>query len=210
MGIKINSGKIIDISMDLNEKTVVWIKDPAPKLKPICRQPEAECNFTWLDFSSHAGTHIDAPFYLFSNKWTSDKVPFDRLIGSCQVLDLTEVDDMITADHLKKFKIREKIVLIRTKNSLDLMEKYNANHVAMTPAAAEFLVDQGITTIGYDYQSFERNGQNQLHNIFMKKDIICIDNLRLAKAIKKKYYLICLPLKVTGIDAAPARAILID
>lgn len=207
---QLDSKKIIDISMDLNEKTVVWTKDPAPQLKPICRLPEAECNFTWLDFSAHAGTHVDAPYYLFPDKWTSDKIPFNRMIGNCQVIDMTHVDDMITVKDLEKININEKIILIKTMNSFDKMEKYNPKHVAMTEEGAKYLVDKGVTTIGYDYQSFERNGENKLHEIFMKKDIICIDNLRLAQAVKDRYFFICLPVKVTGIDAGPARAILID
>jgi len=208
--IDINTEKIIDISMDLNEKTVVWLQDSPPKLKPICRIPKEGCNFTWLDFGAHAGTHIDAPFYLFSEKWTADQIPFERLIGKCQVLDLTEVEDMIEVEHLKEKLLTQKIILLKTKNSFDPMKKYNPKHVAMTPEAAEYLIGKGITTVGYDYQSFERNGENILHRIFLEKSITLIDNLRLKDAKDKEYYLICLPVKVTGIDGAPSRAILID
>ncbi len=202
--------KIIDVSMDLNEKTVVWIQDPAPKLKPVARMPKDDCNFTWLDFGAHAGTHVDAPFYLFNNKWTTEKIPFDRLIGPCQVLDLTKIKDLITREDLEKLAITSRIILIKTKNSNDPMKKYNPEHVAMTPEAAEYLVEKGITTIGFDYQSFEREGKNVLHKIFMSKDIISIDNLRLKNAEQKEYFFICLPIKLTGIDGAPARAILVE
>lgn len=202
--------KIIDISMDLNEETIVWVTDPQPKLKPLARIPDAPCNFTWLDFGAHAGTHIDAPFYLFNNKWTSDKVPFDRLIGSCQVIDVTDVEDMITVGDLKKHKISQKMILLKTKNSFDPMKQYNPKHVAITPEAAKYLVEQGIIALGYDYQSFEREGKTDIHRIFMEKDIVIIDNLRLKDAEAKEYLLFCLPIKVTGIDAAPARAVLIE
>jgi len=196
--------------MELNEKTVVWTQDPQPKLKPVCRIPKESCNFTWLDFGAHAGTHIDAPFYLFNDKWTADQIPFERLIGKCQVLDLTEVNDMIDTKDLKKHKITQRKILLKTKNSFDSMMKYNPKHVAMTPEAAEYLISKGVTTLGYDYQSFERNGDNVLHRIFLEKSITLIDNLRLKETETKEYYLICLPVKVTGIDGAPSRAILID
>lgn len=202
--------KIIDISMDLNEKTIVWIQDDAPELRPILRMPKDPCNFTWLNFGAHAGTHIDAPFYLYLDKWASDKVPFDRLIGRCQVIDLTNVEDTITVADLKRMVISSKIVLLKTMNSYDEMLRYNPKHVALSADAAEYLVSKGITTIGYDYQSFEREGKNVLHQIFMSNDIICIDNLRLRDAMQGEYTLICLPIKITGIDAAPSRAILIS
>ena len=202
--------KIIDISMELNEKTIVWVDDDQPKLIPVARKPEAPINFTWLDFGSHAGTHIDAPFYLFNDKWKSDEVPFDILMGDCQVIDVCDVDDYIMVDDLKKHNITSTRILLKTKNSYDPMEKYNPNHVALSIEAAEYLRDLGIILIGYDYQSFERNGEVNIHKIFMEQNIICLDNLRLKETEEKTYDFICLPIKVTGIDAAPSRAILIE
>ena len=195
--------------MDLNENTVVWTADPQPKLIPIARKPKDGCNFTWLDFGAHAGTHVDAPYYLFSEKWTADQIPFDRLIGRCQVIDMTHVDDLITREDLEKVAINQKIVLFKTKNSFDEMKVYNPMHVAMSEDAAHYLLDSSVYTVGFDYQSFERDGKNVLHEIFMSRDAISIDNLRLANVDKGEYDFICLPIKVTGIDAGPARAILI-
>lgn len=202
--------KIIDISMELNEKTVVWVDDDQPKLIPVARIPNAPINFTWLDFGSHAGTHIDAPYYLFNEKWKSDEVPFEVLMGDCQVIDLCDVDDYIEISDLKKHDITSERILLKTKCSYDNMEKYNPKHVALSEEAAKYLRDLGIKLIGYDYQSFERNGEVNIHRTFMEKNIICLDNLRLKETEEKSYDLICLPVKVTGIDAAPSRAILIE
>lgn len=202
--------KIIDISMELNEKTVVWVEDEQPKLIPVARIPEAPINFTWLDFGSHAGTHIDAPYYLFNEKWKSDEVPFEVLMGKCQVIDLTDVEEHIEVKDLKKHNIVSERILLKTKNSYDNMEKYNPLHVDLSEKAAIYLRDLGIKLIGYDYQSFERNGDVKIHKIFMEKNIIALDNLRLKETQEKIYDFICLPVKVTGIDAAPARAILIE
>lgn len=196
--------------MELNEKTVVWVADPQPKLIPIVRQPEGHCNFTWLDFGAHAGTHVDAPYYLYADKWTTDQIPLERFFGPCQVLDLTAVDDMITSADLKKHPINCSIVLLKTKNSADPMQAYNPKHVAMTVESAEYLIEQGVTTVGYDYQSFERDGRNDVHDAFLSRSITLLDNLRLKETSGKEYFLLCLPVKVTGIDGAPARAILIE
>ena len=204
-----NVQSAIDISMDLDAHTVVWQEDPAPDLRPVLRQPDDEVNFTWLSFGAHAGTHVDAPYYLFSNSWTIDQIPLDRLIGPCQVIDLTHVTDTIKAENLAFVTITEPRVLLRTKNSFDPMEAYNPNHVDMSESAAAHLVNHGVTTVGYDYQSFERGGANVLHHFFLEKKITLIDNLRLKNAPEGYYDLICLPLKLIGIDGAPARAILL-
>lgn len=202
--------KIIDISMELNEKTIVWTEDPQPELKALARIPEAPVNFTWLNFGAHAGTHIDAPWYLFNDKWKSDEVPFEVLIGDCQVIDLTNVTNTIEESDLKKHQISSKRVLLKTQNSFDPMQQYNPHHVDLSVKAAQYLRDLGVILVGYDYQSFERGGANIIHKIFMEKNIVCLDNLRLKNAEPKIYHLICLPIKVTGIDAAPSRAILME
>lgn len=204
-----NFSDAIDISMDINEKTVVWVEDPPPELRPVLRQPEHECNFTWLNFGAHAGTHVDAPYFLFPEKWSIDEIPLTRLLGLCQVLDLTEVDDMITEKDFVGVEISCEKILLRTKNSFDKMEAYNPQHVAMSLGAAEYLAAEGVTTLGYDYQSFERDGANVLHRFFLERSTTLIDNLRLLEAPAGDYTLICLPIKLTGIDAAPCRAILL-
>ena len=202
--------KIIDISMDLNEKTIVWVDDKQPKLIPIARKPTAPINFTWLDFGAHAGTHIDAPFYLFNDKWKSDEIPLEILNGDCQVLDLTNVTDLIEVKDLISKKITSTRILLKTRNSFDPLTQYNPKHIALSDKAAQYLASAGIKLIGFDYQSFERQGATDIHRIFMEKDIVCLDNLRLKETSEKKYYLICLPLKVVGIDAAPCRAVLME
>lgn len=199
----------IDISLPLNEKTVVWIEDSRPQFKEVCRRPEAPCNFTWLNFGAHAGTHIDAPYYLYTNQWTCDQIPLDRLCGTCQVLDLTHVEKTIEVSDLEHLTISEPIILLKTKNSYDPMIEFNHDFIDLSVPAANYLKNKGVTTLGYDYLTFERNSM-AVHDTFLKENITLIDNLRLKEAEAKKYMLVCLPIRITGIDAAPARAILLD
>ena len=205
-----NIGRVIDISLELNEKTVVWRDDPQPKLTPLLRTPKDPVNFTWLDFGAHAGTHIDAPFFLYSDLWTADQVPLERLMGPCQVLDLSDVDGTIEVQHLKRHVITRTRLLLKTKNSGDPMRVYNPLHVDMSVSAAEYLVAHGITTLGFDYLSFEREGRNDVHAVFLSKSIIVIDNVRLAGVVGGEYTLLCLPVKITGTDGAPCRALLVE
>lgn len=206
----LNLNQFIDISMELNSKTLVWTEDKAPELIPLARQPHAPVNFTWLNFGAHAGTHVDAPYYLFEEKWTSDQIPLSRLMGPCQVLDLTHVETCITTDDIKKLDIRQKKILLKTKNSYDPLLTFHGKHITLSVAAAEYLVSLGVETVGYDYQTFEAGGSNDVHRVFLQESITLLDNLRLVDTEAKEYYLLCLPVKVTGIDAAPARALLFN
>lgn len=207
---QLNLEKYIDISMELNANTLVWTEDKAPELIPLARQPQAPVNFTWLNFGSHAGTHVDAPYYLFQEKWTSDQIPLSRLMGPCQVLDLTHIERTITVEDLTHVDIRHKKIFLKTKNSFDPLEKFHGKHIVLSVAAAEYLIGLGIETVGYDYQTFEQGGSNDVHHTFLKESVTLLDNLRLADTEAKEYFLMCLPIKVTGIDAAPARALLFE
>lgn len=206
----IDTKRIIDISLALNEKTVVWTDDAQPELKPLLRTPADPVNFTWLSFGSHAGTHVDAPFFLYEDGWTADQIPFDRLVGKCQVLDLSGLQETIRAEDLKDITITENILLLKTANSFDPMVRHNARHVDMTVEAAEVLVSKGVRTLAYDYLSFERDGRNEVHEVFLSRAITVIDNVRLAAVEAGIYFLVCLPIKLTGTDGAPCRAILLE
>src|SRR5687768_11460501 len=119
-----NPADAIDISMELDSDTVVWIEDPQPELKPILRQPRDAVNFTWLNFSCHAGTHVDAPYFAYQDKWTCDQIPIERLMGPCQVVDFTGVKDTIRVADLEQQDITSERVLLRTQNSFDPLKEY--------------------------------------------------------------------------------------
>jgi arylformamidase len=206
----LNLEHYIDISMELNAKTLVWTEDKSPELIPVARQPDASVNFTWLNFGSHAGTHVDAPYYLFQDQWTADQIPLSRLMGICQVLDLTHIEHIIEAEDLEKIDIRHKKIFLKTKNSFDPLEEFHGRHIVLSVKAAHYLVSIGMETVGYDYQTFELGGSHDIHTIFLKENITLLDNLRLAETQAKDYFLMCLPVKITGIDAAPARAVLFE
>lgn len=60
--------KIIDISFHLSEKTVVWPGDPKLQIKTIAsRESRNECHVYQITFSTHTGTHIDAPFHFWAD-----------------------------------------------------------------------------------------------------------------------------------------------
>ena len=210
LGKTVNFNEYVDISMELNAKTLVWIEDKPPELIPVARQPEAPVNFTWLSFGAHAGTHVDAPYYLYKEKWTADEIPLARLMGPCQVLDLTHVEHVIEIEDLKKLDITHKKIFIKTKNSYDPLVEFHHKHIVLSVPAAEYLVELGMEMVGYDYQTFELGGSNDVHRAFLKESVTLLDNLRLADAKAQEYFLMCLPVKVTGIDAAPARALLFE
>lgn len=165
-----------------------------------------------LCFSAHTGTHVDGPSHFLKDGKPIEKFNLQQLIGECIVLDCTGLKDKITAKDLEKFDINKNdIILLKTKNSsLPPDGPFDYNFVYVDESAANYLISKQIKAVGIDYLGIERNQPNhETHKLFMKNNIPIIEGLRLGLATEKKYQLICLPLRIIGLEAAPARAILI-
>ena len=76
--------------------------------------------------------------------------------------------------------------------------------------AATWLAEIGIAGIGIDALGIERaQPEHTTHKAFFEKGIIILEGLRLREVPQGEYQLIALPLALIGLDAAPARAILL-
>jgi arylformamidase len=72
-------------------------------------------------------------------------------------------------------------------------------------------VDQGVQLVGIDYLSIAPfKGPAPTHKILLSNDVVIVENLDLRLVKPGIYTLICLPLKLVGREAAPARAILLS
>ena len=81
--------------------------------------------------------------------------------------------------------------------------------MALTPDAAQWIVDQGIQLLGVDYLSAGSMQDGTLtHKILLGSDVIILEGVNLSRVMPDQYELICLPLKISGAEGSPARAIL--
>jgi arylformamidase len=70
-------------------------------------------------------------------------------------------------------------------------------------------VDKGISLIGVDYLSVQQySDDSTTHQILLGADTVVLEGLNLSNVKAGFYELICLPLRIVGAEAAPARAIL--
>jgi arylformamidase len=203
---------LYDISVAISPSLPRYPGDPPVRLSPLPTPADGEpfC-VTRLSFGSHTGTHIDAPAHLLVDGMTVDEIPLPRLIGQCLVVDLTAHDGEIGADLLKKLPLKGATrLLIHTRNS-DLWDHpgFVEEFAALTPAAATWLVELGVQLVGIDYLSVEHNRtQGEVHRILLEAGVVILEGLNLAGVGRGEYELICLPLKITGGDGAPCRAVL--
>jgi arylformamidase len=210
---KIDGTKIIDISWPISTATTGY-KDRSivhfDDVKSFSKDGVRETSF---QLSSHTGTHVDAPSHFLKDGKTIDELPLERFVGQCKVLDMTVVVERITRDALIEHdsSIEEgDIVLLRTTNSdISPVDKFSPHFVYLEVTGAQYLIDKKIKAVGIDYLGIEHSQQGHpTHENLMHADIGIIEGLRLGHVKAGDYFMICLPLYTIGLEAAPARAVL--
>lgn len=169
---------------------------------------------TTLHFSVHTGTHIDAPSHFLRGKKSVDEISLDVLIGEAYLVEFSNDVDSIDSALLDSLNLSSNVerLLFKTRNSL-LWEsghrEFDKQFVALTADAAQWLVDRKIRLVGIDYHSVQKfNGCSRTHQILLGAEVIIIEGLNLSQVKTGHYELFCLPLKLKGVEGAPARVLL--
>jgi arylformamidase len=206
--------KIIDITVPLTTRMPVWPGSNGIRIRTTMRLEDGDSsNVSRLDFNLHTGTHVDAPRHFLQNGKTVELLSLDVLVGSSYVAYLPDAAD-VTPRNLTDLNLQPGIkrLLLRTRNSELWAARKNAfkeDFVALTKAAAQWIVDKKIRLIGVDYLSVQRySDDSSTHQILLGADTIILEGLNLFNVKAGFYELICLPLSLVGTEAAPARAIL--
>jgi arylformamidase len=168
-----------------------------------------------VTLNAHSGTHVDAPSHFISDGMTIETLALEKLMGTCLVLDCTAAESSITQSDLVGYDSvinKNDIVLLKTANSDRSSEDlFNPDFVYLAHSGALYLRQKGVKAVGIDYLGIERaQPDHATHLELMNADIPIIEGLRLATVTPGRYHFICLPLHIVGMEAAPARAILIQ
>ncbi|MGC8832968.1 MAG: cyclase family protein [Armatimonadota bacterium] len=209
--------RFFDITVPIREGMAVWPGDPPVQIAPAARIEAGHgCNTSVFSFSSHTGTHLDAPFHFIPEGRRLDQIHPDELIGPCWVADLSHLSSHITAGDLEAASVPNGTtrLLLKTRNSdfwRDLGRPFQRDFIAVAEDGAKWLVSKGIRLVGIDYLSIEPFGTPgaPTHNALLGSDVVVLEGLNLGAVSAGPYELICLPLLVPGGDGCPIRAVLI-
>ena len=82
----------IELSYQFNSETIYWPTSLAFKHISLSENfIAAGFYYSAYDISAaeHGGTHIDSPRHFAANRWTTDQIPLDRLIGPAIKIDVS-------------------------------------------------------------------------------------------------------------------------
>jgi arylformamidase len=208
------AGRIYDVSTAIVPDGLVFPGDPRIEISAHLSIAAGDpANVSRLALGSHTGTHVDAPRHFLSAGRPVDTIPLERLVGPAVVLHFPEDVVEVGAAQLSGQRLRGvRRVLLRTRNSARLSRsQFSPDYVALAPDGARYLLEQGVELVGIDYLSIERygTGDHPVHRMLLEREVVIVEGLDLSAVPSGVYQLVCLPLRLAGLDGAPARAVLI-
>jgi arylformamidase len=208
-----NSKGWIDISVPLYTGMAHWPDNPPVRIERMMDLSRGDAaNVSKIELGAHTGTHMDAPRHFLADGAGIDEMPFEATIGSARVIRI-EHPQAILPEELEAHHLQAgERVLFRTRNSERCWntDQFVEDFVYISAAAAQFLADRQVCTIGVDYLSvggYVYDGV-ETHRILLSAGIWLIEGLNLSAVEPGTYELVCLPLRIAGADGALARAIL--
>lgn len=205
--------RIFDVSVPVVNGGVVYPGNPEIRIEPHSELSRgASSNLSRVAFGSHTGTHVDAPRHFFDAGSTVDRLPLNALIGPAHVVRMADDVMSVTADHLHRQRLTNvERLLIRTRNSAYVAgREFHPDFTFIAPDAAELIAALGIKLVGVDYYSVEQfhSGHHRTHRTLLERGIVIVEGLDLSAIEPGEYAFCCLPLRLEGLDGAPARAVL--
>lgn len=206
--------KIIDISTPIALRTPCWPGTPPVRIQHIASIENGDsANDTKIEMSLHTGTHADAPSHFRRRGKTIDRLPLSAFVGPAYVAHVPKMK-AITKRELEALDLPEGCtrVLFKTANAARANRTaFDKTYVGLSADGAEWIAENGFELVGIDYfsiASFEETAP--VHDILLRKNIVILEGLDLRAAHAGTYELVALPLLISGAEAAPVRAVLLE
>jgi arylformamidase len=199
-----------DVTVTLRSGMPTWDGEPGPVCRPL-KQIGADgesARVSLLTLGTHLGTHVDAPAHFIPDGATVEALPLAALVGLCRVID-AGVGPLIEPADLEPVARGARRLLLKTPSGSFWDEPaFRRDFVALSPAAAAWLVRQGILLLGIDYLTIDPYDADAAHRILLGAGVVVLEGLDLRAVPPGEYDLAALPIKVAGADGAPARVVL--
>jgi arylformamidase len=171
--------------------------------------PGCPVNVSAITMSPHLGAHADAPLHYSRDASAIGDIELEPFLGPCRVIHAIDRAALVKPEHLAHaidgLPVR---VLVRT--CVTAPTEWSPAFSAFAPETIAWLSKLGVRLVGIDSQSVDPAESKTLdsHQQLLAHDMRVLENLVLDGIEEGDYELIALPLKLTGADASPVRAVL--
>ncbi|CAG9620516.1 cyclase family protein [Sutcliffiella rhizosphaerae] len=204
--------EIIDISRKLDVTTPTWPGDtPFSYRVNWSKQHTGSVNVGNVTMSVHTATHVDTPFHFTEEGEKLDEIALSTYIGDAFVVDVTGIDSVQLEDVKNKLKNQGgKRILFKT-NGWKIATIFPELIPTLDKKVVEFLQELAVPLIGLDLPSVDKIDSKSLpiHHALHIANIHILEGLDLSSVEEGEYQLVALPLKISGSDGSPVRAVLL-
>jgi len=202
----------IDVSVTLRDGMVHWPDNPPVRIEHALDLDHGDaCTVSNLSFGAHTGTHVDAPAHFVSGGSGIEATPLTTLMGPARVLDIADPVSVTRRELEGHDPKRGERLLLKTINSARAWktDEFVKDFVFLTYDAARLLAECGVLMIGIDYLSIgSMDDGARTHRVLLEAGICIVEGLDFGAVSPGNVDLICLPLRISHCDGAPARVVL--
>jgi arylformamidase len=201
---------LYDITPAITEALAVWPGDTPPSRDILADLKRGDTiTLSTLRATVHLGAHADAPSHYGREAASIESRSLDLYLGRCRVVRIAAARGTRIPPSAVPADLRAARVLIATGTYPD-PNAWNDDFAALEPATVDLLNERGARLVGIDTPSVDLFSDRQLiaHARFLAHDMAILEGLVLGHVPEGEYELIALPLKLTGFDASPVRAVL--
>lgn len=209
--------RIIDLSLEIYDKAPTFLPDPKTTVTPHLKIENLKYNITQLVMSTHLGTHLDAPYHFFDEGKTVDQLDLRRGIGPAWVLDFThkgpkeEITPEDLQPHTEKIHAGARLIIHTGWDKVYPEERYFTDCPGLNPAACKLLAEKKIATLAMDMPTVYGPEYVEVHHDLLRAEVLIVEGLAHLDTLSESQILfMAIPLKITGRDGSPCRAIAIE
>ena len=207
--------RVVDLSVPLDDATPVYPGDPPVRLEPAATIARDGYNLLAVHMGSQSGTHCDAPYHFAADGPRVDELDLRLFFGPAVLVDVRGLAPRTAMDvaYLGPLDRAEPgtIVVLHTGWSTHHGTPRYADHPYLGADACRALLDRGVRTIGLDTPNIDEtpgDGGYPCHHMIAAAGGVIVENLtNLAAVDFPEPFLSVLPLRLTGADGAPVRAV---
>jgi kynurenine formamidase len=208
---------MIDLTLPWHEEMLIFPGHPSFEPEALAEYETDGKRLSYFSANAHQGTHVDAPAHFVEDGVTIDEVDLDRLNGTTYVADLREhagepLEPAMLEAALPALDPGSRVLL--ATGDIDVERSHEAffeEAAHITPASAEWLVEQDVAMVANDCMTEDVPGDpaRPVHNTILGAGIPILEYLCNTDPIadRETVDLCCLPLSIPGFEAAPARAV---
>jgi len=204
--------RLYDITWSIRAGMPVWPGDPEVEIETALSVEAGDgVRVSRLTLGTHTGTHVDAPAHI-GQAGTVDDIPLERLVGPVTVVHWPH-RRRIRADDLARLGLSDVCVRLLVRSDCPDSTAVGAlptDYATLTEEAGRDLLGRGLALLGTDAPSVDpfESDADRIHRLLLSRGVVIVEGLALSEVPSGNYTLCCLPLRLGGLDGAPARVIL--